>query len=402
MKTLPEINDKNKLKSESRYNLEQRLDSIIDSVAGNHWWKDLDGHYLGCNNNVAKTLGTTIDDIVGRTDYELPWAGQADELVQNDKKVIAEGITIRQEEQVATKSGKILTFLVTKSPLKNAEGKIIGTIGNSIDITHIKEMEQKLKRAKELEAKSQNAKIQGMMEIAAGIAHEIRTPLISIQFATDAKEYMDRLIAGYKMAEEAGLPVTSIRPSHMQGLTTIFQSIDKEAQEAMQIIDMFLNNLKATVKEADTGDYQLCSIKESIKTALARYPFEAGYKKLVHYNDTDDFKFYGVSLLVQHIIFNLMKNALYYASCKPGAKICIWPEHGDTGNYLHFKDTGPGVSEYDQKHIFDFGFSKRKDGSGFGLTYCKTTMQQMGGSIEVSSELGKYTEFVLVFPKYVD
>ena len=108
--------------------LEQRLnslDSVIDILSGNHWWKDTKGRYLGCNKNVANRIGLEPSDIIGKTDYELPWKEQADELVRNDKIVMEQGITITQEEPVANTSGEVLIFLVTKAPLKDSNGKII-------------------------------------------------------------------------------------------------------------------------------------------------------------------------------------------------------------------------------------------------------------------------------------
>ena len=386
-----------------------QLDSIIAQMPNNVYWCDKDFVYIGCNENVAKTVGLSRKQATGKSlDYlsknmQAPpptVAGWKNEL----KSIMKTGVPYLDTEEFPFRDadGKQVMQLSSKVPLFDKKGRITGMIGISVDVTEKKALERKLEQARKLQEKAQNAKIQGMMEIAAGIAHEIRTPLTSIQCATDAKAYMDRLIAAYDMAEKAGLPVESIRPSHMEGLKNIFTSIDAEAKESMQIIDMFLNNLKSMVKEANTGDYQLCSIKESISTAISRYPFDAKQKKSVIYTDADGFKFYGVNLLVQHIIFNLMKNALYYLSENPKAFINIWHEQGETDNYLYFKDTGPGISEYDQTRIFDFGFSKRKDGSGFGLTYCKTTMQQMGGDITVSSELGKFTEFILTFPKVTE
>ncbi len=384
------------------------LDTIISRMPGYVYWKSTDFIYLGCNDNLASMLGfKSRKKVTGVTDYllakQLKWnKSVADEIRAVDNKIINGTEKITSEETFPNGYGKTNTLLTNKTPIKDENNNIIGIMGVSIDITEHRKMEQELRRAKQLQEKTQNAKIQGMMEIAAGIAHEIRTPLTSIQCATDAKVYMDRLIAAYDMAEKAGLPVASIRPSHMEGLRNIFNSIDAEAKESMQIIDMFLNNLKSMVKEANTGDYQLCSIKEAVSGALARYPFDKQQKKSVVYSNENDFKFYGVNLLVQHIIFNLMKNALHYINDKPGTTINIRHEQGDTDNFLCFKDTGPGISEYDQEHVFDFGFSKRKEGSGFGLTYCKTTIQQMGGDIAVHSELGKYTEFVLTFPKVAE
>ncbi len=330
------------------------LDSIVACMPNNVYWYDKNHTYLGCNHNSAKSIGLPREEAIGKNTKELAEIGKLPPdmyyhgFVKYDEQVMKTGISQFniEEPPFQDATGKTKYFLSNKVPLRDKNNNIVGLVGISTDITELKTMEQKLEQARKLQEKSQNAKIQGMMEIAAGIAHEIRTPLTSIQCATDAKAYMDRLIAGYKMAEDAGLPVESIRPSHMEGLKNIFNSIDAEAKESMQIIDMFLNNLKSMVKEANTGDYQLCSIKDAVSGALDRYPFDEIQKNSVVYTDADDFKFYGVNLLIQHIIFNLMKNALYYLSENPKAFINIRHEQGETDNYLYFKDTGPGISEY--------------------------------------------------------
>ncbi len=379
-----------------------QLQQILEKLPGNVWWKDSNLVYLGCNDRVCQVLGMSRENFIGKTDHDIWGKEIADKLEEADLKLIKTGVTLNIEEVIVEANGRHAIMLTNKSPLFDDNNNIIGLLGTSTDITALKVMEKKLEQSRKIQEKAQNAKIQGMMEIAAGIAHEIRTPLTSIQCATDAKVYMDRLIDAYDKATNAGLEIENIRPSHMEGLRNIFSSIDAEAKEAMQIIDVFLKNLKSMVKESNVGDYQMCSIKDAVSLALARYPFDAAQKNKVKYNDVNDFKFYGVNLLVQHVIFNLMKNALFYLNDKPGAYIKIWHELSEADNLLYFRDTGPGISEYDKTRIFDFGFSKRKDGSGFGLTYCKTTMQQMGGDISVRSKLGKYTEFVLYFPKVME
>ena len=70
-------------------------------------------------------------------------------------------------------------------------------------------------------------------------------------------------------------------------------------------------------------------------------------------------------------------------------------------NYLIVKDTATGIPKDFLPKIFDQFETKKSTsgGTGLGLAFCKMVMESYGGKIECNSELGKYTEFVLSFPK---
>ena len=99
---------------------------------------------------MVKTLGlNNKSDIIGKTDYELPWAAQAHTLIKNDNEVMKEDkIQQNKEELVQTPDGVVHTFMVTKSPFRDEHGEIAGTLGCSIDITDRIKMEEELKITK--------------------------------------------------------------------------------------------------------------------------------------------------------------------------------------------------------------------------------------------------------------
>ena len=57
---------------------------IIDAIDSSIYWKDLSGEYLGCNEYMAKLAGKNRDEIIGKTDFSLPWKDQADQLRKFD------------------------------------------------------------------------------------------------------------------------------------------------------------------------------------------------------------------------------------------------------------------------------------------------------------------------------
>uniref|UniRef100_UPI0025FA7C64 response regulator n=1 Tax=Prosthecochloris sp. TaxID=290513 RepID=UPI0025FA7C64 len=99
------------------------------------------------------------------------------------------------------------------------------------------------------------------------------------------------------------------------------------------------------------------------------------------------------------ILFNLLKNALYYFRNHADSEIRIQLKSGSEYNYLFFRDTGPGIAKEDLPHIFNSFHTKGKQGgTGLGLAYCKRIMKAFGGNITCDSVKGKYTEFSLAFP----
>lgn len=147
---------------------------ILDSVPVSIYWKDLNGMYLGCNKYMLQMAG--LDDrtqILGKTDYELPWKNQADKICQIDQLVIKNNRTYEIEEHPKTSDNSIRSFLSTKTPFVDEDGKILGIIGISIDITEKTQIGEVLKNTEATLTKSLSIK----ERFLKNISHEIRNPL---------------------------------------------------------------------------------------------------------------------------------------------------------------------------------------------------------------------------------
>lgn len=242
-----------------------------------------------------------------------------------------------------------------------------------------------------------NEKNNAIKAIGAGIAHELRTPIRSIiSCANGLEKYFPTLIHAYNLAREKGYPLETIYPHQLELLKSLNERLRNEGNSANIIVDMLLMNIREV--DISKNRFTVLTMVDCITNALNRYSFQAGEKELIHFDTKNDFNFLGNELLIIHIIFNLIKNALYFISDAEKGEIFITIEKNAGFNKLYFKDTGKGISPEILPYIFDHFFSQTENGTGIGLSFCKMAMQRMGGNITCQSEVGKFTEFLLIFP----
>ncbi len=242
----------------------------------------------------------------------------------------------------------------------------------------------------------QQQRMAGMAAAAGMIAHELRTPLLGIKSGAQAlTAYLPLLFSAFHIAKEKELLSPYIRENRVRQLEGVSERIVSEIDYANTIIDMLLikagreNSLQHCVLEP-------CSMAECVKEAIARYPFPtATVRALVTWQG--DFQFMGSKLLMQHVLFNLLKNALYAIATAQRGSISIWIERGKKMNYLYVQDTAKGMSELQLSRLFDHFYTTTFLGTGIGLSFCKLVMKRFGGDIRCESEEGVYTRFILSF-----
>ena len=380
---------------------ELTLQQIIDHVPANIYWKNCDGVYLGCNQEILKHHNfTSPEQYIGKTISDLiasPFVSKhgAQEIDVADKDIMSSGIA-KVLEEPAKATGQI--FLSKKVPLKNNKNEVIGMLGVSIDITEKKKLEQLIKEKEQTVAKE---KLQVAKMMAASIAHELRIPLATFGLiAHSLRQVFPALVDAYQQTGQAA-STTIIPKNKLVAAQKQLDMFDNVLSEASVFIDMML--MKANVEEETNAKaLTTLSIKDCVESALSVYPLTDRDKEIITFEDAGDFLFYGDKILFHHIIFNLLKNALYYvaASCKKtaGIRIELRRDEANGFNYLHFKDTGKGIAAEYLHTIFESFYSKTYHGTGVGLALCKNIMKEFGGDIQCQSALGEYAEFVLQFP----
>jgi len=379
------------------------FDSIISLLPSHIFWKDTNGVYLGCNQLHAINAGfSSPNKLIGKTDHDMAWKGAADTLRQIDHHVIETGNTVTLEEVGVLANGVKSTFLTQKISLKNNQNEIIGILGVSVDITPQKTAEQREKVALSAKAKAEEETRQAVMILAGSMAHDMRTPLASLNIlASQLDDMIGKLVENFNIICHDGLPAEiqdSLRRIKMYADAPQYMNV------TVSEMNNFINDSLKALSRVLTGnvtsdDLVVCSLEYCVSNALQRYPYASDELCLTHWDHNYDFEFYGNPVLFFRIIFNLIKNALYQIHKNGKGQIYLSACDGGEVNIFKVRDTAGSVSQQDIAHFFDGYQSNKKQDFGIGLAFCKLTMQSFGGDISCHGVEHEYVEFELRFPK---
>lgn len=121
---------------------------VIDNLPQAVFWKDRDGKFLGCNRRFLDDGGLqTENEIIGRTDFDMPWRDRAELYRADDRLVMEQGPKLQIEEPLRRSDGSVIWLRTGKMPLSR-NGEVIGIIGFYEDITDLKRKEEELRTFK--------------------------------------------------------------------------------------------------------------------------------------------------------------------------------------------------------------------------------------------------------------
>lgn len=227
--------------------------------------------------------------------------------------------------------------------------------------------------------------------LAGSIAHEMRNPLGQIRFSLHGiRNLLPRPIAHTTL--EAAPPTLSLAD-----LSTLYRHVAQAETcigRGLQVVAMTLDEVSG--KPIDKTSFEYLHASKATHKAVEEYSFDTpGERAKVKVQVNHDFTIKVNETAYVFILFNLIKNALFYFKQHPQATIMITVD----ASSVVVRDTGPGIPPEVLGTLFgSFVTSGKAGGTGLGLAYCKRTMQVFGGDIVCDSVLGKYTEFTLRFP----
>jgi two-component system CAI-1 autoinducer sensor kinase/phosphatase CqsS len=223
--------------------------------------------------------------------------------------------------------------------------------------------------------------------LAGSIAHEARNPLARVQHAL---EQMQRVVA----PSGAGRAELALNAGQVFALQEQLADSQVAVRRGLQVISMILGGVGS--KPMDPAGLDYLSAAEVVQQAVDEYGYESDEARArVSVLLSADFIFRGDETAYLFVLFNLLKNALYYVAAYPRTRVTI--EVADQQVRVH--DTGPGIAPDVLRDLFEpFRSVGKYGGTGLGLAYCQRVVRGFGGEIACRSVLGEFTEFTMRFP----
>lgn len=245
----------------------------------------------------------------------------------------------------------------------------------------------------------QTDKLAAIGTLAAGVAHEINNPIGYVssnlktmaKYLTEIKKYFTGTDSKDASAQQSMLDIMSD-----------FDSAIKESLEGVARVRKIVLDLK-TFSRADSLEREYADINAGIESTLNIVWNELKYRCRVEKQMEALPKLLCIPNQINQVILNLLVNAGQAITHESGRiKIKTWS--ADNQIFISIKDNGTGIPQADLKRIFEPFFTTKEvgKGTGLGLSLAYDIVKKHGGQIEVKSEVGKGSEFIVSFPIKTD
>jgi two-component system, NtrC family, sensor kinase len=346
-------------------------ESILESINVAILALDFEGHITSCNRAFESLYEMTRAKIVG-SGIEDIFPVDVISSIQNVSGI--KGWQIRSPFNIfklfiKNKAGKRLIVNFNMIPLQNAFRENAGSLLVLDDISEKTQMEDQL---------MQSEKLSSIGLLAAGIAHEVNTPIAGISSYTQM------------LLKET--PETDKRKN-------ILKKIEKQTFRAAEIVNGLLS-----FSRINDNEFNALDINKLITESLALLDHqlknshilvECSYEKLL-------LPVFGNAGKLQQVFLNLFLNAK--DAMPSGGDLKIQTAMNDSLVIIDITDNGLGISEENLKKIFDPFFTTKAigKGTGLGLAVSYGIIQEHGGRIFVNSDSGKGTHFIIKLPARVN
>jgi PAS domain S-box-containing protein len=343
------------------------LRGISDSTGDVIFAKDRDGRLRFANPATLALVGKPLDQVIRKTDLQiLDDADAARTVMANERRIIESGIGENLEEIVPLPDGRRRVWFSQKMPYRDAEGKIIGLLGISRDITDLKAVEEESQRAKEAAESANKAKD----HLLAVVSHELRTPLNPILAITSYLE------------TRADLPA-DLR----EDMAVIRRNVEQEARIVDDLLSVTRLHRGKIVLHHETVDLHamlLAVIKQFSPQAQARHiDVQSSLQARQHHVWADPAR-------LQQVLSNLFDNAVKFTP--EGGRITVATSTATDGRMrVEITDTGIGIEPELLPKLFkpfeqgEKTITRRFGGFGLGLVIVKGIVDLHQGSINATS-----------------
>ena len=396
------------------------LDSIFENIPTMVFLKDAaELRFVRFNRAGEELLGLGRDALIGKNDYDFFPKEQADAFVRKDREVLASGgVADVQEEPLQTARGETRILHTRKVAVLNGEGKPEYLLGISEDVTARKEAEAEKER---LNAQVHHFHLmESIGQLAAGIAHEINTP---VQFVGDNLQFMKEAYRDFQglarkvrelaespkgsAAEMSELLRSAMKEADLDYLEREVPKALEQSQEGVRRVARIVMAMKE-FSHPQGGEEKVAfdvnkALENTITVARNEWKYVADLRTRF---DPDLPLVEGCPGEINQVFLNLIINAAQAIAEKQagtGERGAIDVETRVDGEFAEIRitDTGTGIAEANRPHIFKLFFTTKPVGKGTGqglaLAY-QTVVAKHGGTLTFETEEGKGTAFIVRLP----
>ena len=275
------------------------------------------------------------------------------------REELATGSVVRNETEV---NGRSIGYAVT--PLKTIEGAAAGYTVIFQDLTEMKKLESELRLKDRMAA---------VGELSAGIAHEIRNPLAAIAGSAQVLKKSDAL-----------------SPQEQRLMSIIL----KESERLNKSIADFLRFVKP--QEKRPAEFDIAASLSETLDLLANSPELHADHRIERRVVPPSYTVVGDGDQIRQVFWNLARNAVQ--AMPSGGTLRVSTETSDAAYRILFSDSGRGMTEDDQRRLFQPFRTNFPTGTGLGMAISYRIVQEHGGRIDVSSRAGFGTTITVTLP----
>ncbi|MDD5513121.1 MAG: ATP-binding protein [Candidatus Omnitrophica bacterium] len=368
----------------ARYKL---LESLMDSVPDVIYFKDINGRLIMVNQAHARGLGLAPKEVIGKTDFDIFPRARAERMRKDDLQVIKTGKPIIDKIERATRPDGVDNYVsTTKIPRFDKNGKIIGIIGITRDITRRIHLDQVVQQKEVTEKKIRDLEELNKMksELISVVSHELRTPLAIVN-------------------EAVNLVYEGIPGVINQRQKEILDKAQANLQRLKRMTDELLDLSRIEGRDFKLR-YSLVNFNDLLGASLDFFKRAAAEKKIELSCDLPK-KQVNIFLdfeRINQVIYNLLNNAIKYT--EEGGRISVEVKILENKLRVGVIDSGIGIAKDDLNKIFNkfVQVSRipqfRQKGVGLGLSIVKELIEKHEGEIWVESKPGVGSKFYFTLP----
>lgn len=369
------------------------LDSIVSSATGVAIIvADPEGRVTLFNPGAERMLGYTAEEVLGRRTRVLH-SRAAVEAKAAELGVPARFGAVAQRlmdaDMQATdmafmrKDGVERTHSMTLSRIVDVDGEVVGYVSTSEDITDRVAAADALRDALERMQEVDTVKD----AFVSSVSHELRTPITSIH------GYLEMLCDG---------TFGPLSPTQLDAV----QRISSNSERLLSLIDDLLT-LSRLQEDGLNLAPKVVDLRRVVADAcgVVAPGVETGGLELDLDLPDEPVPFLGDRDMLERVVLNLVGNAVKFTP--PGGRVSVSLEARAEGSVLAVRDTGIGIPEAEQEHLFTRFFrsslaqQRAIPGSGLGLSIARAVVSKHGGSMRVASRPGEGTTFEVELPGLV-